>query len=260
MQRGIKESAIQQFGRQAEAYSKGNIFVDGVHLSEVVRRSGVTRNDRVLDIATGSGFLALEFAKSAKKVIGADLTRNMLLHAREKQKDSGLKNTEFLLSDVESLPFEYEAFNIVSCRFAFHHFPDPVKALHEMKRVCKNRGRIVLVDGVSSEDREKSLFHNRIEKLRDPSHVRIYMLSEMEQMFNEIGATITDLTHWEISQDFEDWMKRAGTGEKETKIIKGLMEESMEGDSTGLQVNLEDGRLGFTYDTIILIAEISRSN
>lgn len=260
MQRGIKESAIQQFGRQAEAYSKGNIFVDGVHLSEVVRRSGVTGNDRVLDIATGSGFLALEFAKSAKKVIGADLTRNMLLHAREKQKDSGLKNTDFLLSDVESLPFEDETFNIVSCRFAFHHFPDPVKALHEMKRVCKTCGRIVLVDGVSSEDRKKSLFHNHIEKLRDPSHVRIYMLSEMEQMFNEIGATITDLTHWDIPQDFEDWMKRAGTGGKETEAIKGLMKGSMEGDSTGLRVNIDAGRLGFTYDTVILVAEISRNS
>lgn len=258
MQRGIKESAIQQFGRQAEAYSKGNIFVDGVHLSEVVRRSGMTKNDQVLDIATGSGFLALEFAKFAEKVIGADLTRNMLLHAREKQKSSGLGNTGFLLSDVESLPFADEIFDIVSCRFAFHHFPDPVKALHEMKRVCKTHGRIVLVDGVSSEDREKSLFHNRIEKLRDPSHVRIYMLSEIEQMFNEIGATIIGLTHWNIPQDFEDWMKRAGTGGKETEAIKGLMKESMKGDSMGLRVNLEDGRLGFTYDTVILVAEISR--
>ncbi|SNQ60604.1 class I SAM-dependent methyltransferase [Candidatus Methanoperedens nitratireducens] len=260
MQPGIKESAIQQFGRQAEAYSKGNIFVDGVHLSEAVKRSGVTKNDRVLDIATGAGFLALDFAKRAGTVIGCDITLNMLLHAREKQKDSGLENTEFLLSDVESLPFENETFNIVSCRFAFHHFPEPVKALQEMKRVCKTRGRIVLVDGVSSEDREKSLFHNRIEKLRDPSHVRIYMRSEMEQMFNEIGATITNLTHWDIPQDFDDWMRRAGTGEKETKIIKGLMEESIKGDSTGLRVNLEDGKLGFTYDTIILVAEISRSN
>ncbi len=258
MQRGIKESAIQQFGRQAEAYSKGNIFVDGVHLSEVVRRSGVTKKDRVLDIATGSGFLALEFAKSADRVIGADLTRNMLLHAREKQKNSGLENTVFLLSDVESLPFTDESFDIVSCRFAFHHFPDPVKALREMKRVCKTHGRIVLIDGVSSEDREKSLFHNRIEKLRDPSHVRIYMLSEMEHMLNNIGVTITDITHWEISQDFGDWMKRAGAGGKETEAIKRLMKESVEGDSTGLRVNLEDGRLGFTYDTVILVAEISR--
>ncbi len=251
---GIKKNAIMQFGKQAEAYAKGNIFVDVVHLSEVVKRSGVRKDQRVLDIATGAGFLALEFAKKADTVIGCDLTRNMLLKACEKEKTSGLKNSGFLLSDVEALPFPDESFDIVSCRFAFHHFPDPHKALLEMKRVC--RDRIVFVDGVSSEDIDKSIFHNRIEKMRDPSHVRIYALSEIEKMFNEAGADITDITHWEIPQDFEEWMKRAGTQEEQKSIIEQLMLQSLDGDRTELQVKLEDGRLGFTYDTVILIATL----
>lgn len=251
---GIKKNAIMQFGKQAEAYAKGNIFVDVVHLSEVVKRSGVRKDQRVLDIATGAGFLALEFAKKADTVIGCDLTRNMLLKACEKEKTLGLQNSGFLLSDVEALPFPDESFDIVSCRFAFHHFPDPHKALLEMKRVC--RDRIVFVDGVSSEDIDKSIFHNRIEKMRDPSHVRIYALSEIEKMFNEAGANITDITHWEIPQDFEEWMKRAGTQEKQKRIIEQLMLQSLDGDRTELQVKLEDGRLGFTYDTVILIATL----
>ncbi len=253
---GIKESAIKQFGRQAYAYSKGNIFVDGIHLSEVIKRSGVAKDHKVLDIATGAGFLALEFAKISNCVVGTDLTRNMLLNACEKQRNSGTKNTQFLLSDVESLPFFSETFDIVSCRFAFHHFPDPEKALLEMKRACKARGRIVLVDGVSSEDRSKSLFHNRIEKLRDPSHVRIYTLSEIKSILNALGAVIMDIVHWDIPQDFREWMSRAGTDEGKTKVIEGLMMQSMDGDSTGLRVKIEDGRLGFTYDTVILVAAV----
>jgi len=251
---GIKRNAITQFGKQAEAYAKGNIFVDVVHLSEVVKKSGVREDHSVLDIATGAGFLAIEFAKKADTVIGCDLTRNMLLKACEKEKTLGLQNTGFLLSDVEALPFPDESFDIVSCRFAFHHFPDPHKALLEMKRVC--RDRIVFVDGVSSEDIDKSIFHNRIEKMRDPSHVRIYALSEIEKMFNEAGADITDITHWEIPQDFEEWMKRAGTQEEQKRIIEQLMLQSLDGDRTELQVKLEDGRLGFTYDTVILIATL----
>ncbi len=253
---GIKEKARRQFGKQADAYAKGSIFVDIVHLSEVVKRSGVAKNHRVLDIATGAGFLALEFAKKADSVIGCDLTRNMLLKAREKEKTSGLNNTGFLLSDVESLPFPDESFDIVSCKFAFHHFPNPKKALFEMRRVC--RDRLVLVDGVSSEDADKSLFHNRLEKMRDPSHVRIYRLSEIEEMFNEAGAYIKEISHREIPQDFEEWMTRAGTGEKRTKIIEQLMVQSLDGDRTGLHVRLDEGKLGFTYDTIILIAQVRR--
>jgi len=252
---GIKENAMKQFGKRAEAYSKGNIFVDGVHLSEVVKKSEVKDYHRVLDIATGAGFLALEFAKRADTVVGCDLTRNMLLKACEKRENSGLDNINFLLSDVESLPFSDESFDIVSCRFAFHHFPDPEKALREMKRVCK--GRIVLVDGVSSEDHDKSGFHNRLEKLRDPSHVRIYSPGEMKTMFDDIGA-ITDITHRDIPQDFDEWMKRAGTDESEAKVIEGLMRQSVIDDGTGLRVKIHDGKLGFIYDTVILIAEVSR--
>ncbi len=251
---GIKESAILQFGRRAESYSKGNIFVDGAYLSEIERRSGVAKNHSVLDVATGAGFLALEFAKNAKIVIGCDITRNMLKKAIEKRKLTGLDNTGFLLSDVESLPFPDESFDIVSCRFAFHHFPDPRKALTEMQRACKKR--IIIVDGVSSEDRDKSLFHNYIEKLRDPSHVRIYTLPEMEEMVKDTGAVISNVTHRDIPQDFGDWMNRAGTDAKTTKVIEDLMGQSMNGDSTGLRVKLENGRLGFTYDTVILVADV----
>ncbi len=253
---GIKESAIKQFGSRAEAYSKGNIFVDGVHLSEIVKRSGVKKDHRVLDIATGAGFLALEFAKNAQAVIGCDITRNMLMKAIEKQEISGLDNTGFLLSDVESLPFPDESFDIVSCRFAFHHFPDPHKALLEMKRVCKKR--VIIVDGVSSEDRDKSMFHNHIEKLRDPSHVRIYALREMEKMVKDSGAVISELAHRDIPQDFEDWISRAGTDTKTIEVIEDLMRQGVNDDSTGLRVKLENGRLGFTYDTVILIADVRR--
>lgn len=250
---GLKENSIKHFGKQAEAYSKGFIFQDSAHLSEIVRRSSVKKTHHVLDIATGSGFLALEYAKTGAKVIGSDITRNLLVYALERQKNLGISNTGFLLSDVESLPFPERTFDIVSCRFAFHHFPDPRKALAEMKRVCK--GRIVLVDGTSSEDHTKSRLHNRIEKVRDTSHVRIYSLSELKEMFNDLGAVITDLVHWDILMDFDDWMKRAGTDANKTSNIKHLMTSSAADDGTGLRVKIEDSMLRFTYDTVILIGD-----
>jgi len=140
---GIKENAKRQFGRQAEAYAKGNIFVDVVHLSEVVKRSGVEKHHRVLDIATGAGFLALEFAKKADIVMGCDLTRNMLLKAREKEMSLGLKNTGFLLSDVESLPFPDESFDIVFCNAGLHHMQNIPAAIAEMLRVLRPGGWMI---------------------------------------------------------------------------------------------------------------------
>lgn len=260
----IKENVRRQFGKQADAYSRGSIFTDRNHLFEIVKRSGANTDHTVLDIATGAGFLAFEFAKNAGSVIGVDITRNMLVHARDKGTTPdaldtpGPENIEFLLSDVESLPFADNTFDIVACRFAFHHFPDPKKALSEMKRVCRNKGRIVLVDGTSSEVHDKSQFHNHIEKLRDPSHVRIYQLSEMQDMLSDIGAVVTDTKHWDIPQDFNDWIERSGVDEDKTKIIEDMMFTSAQGDTTGLRVRIENGKPNFTYDTVILVAEVGK--
>jgi len=144
----------------------------------------------------------------------------MLTYAIEKQKSGGLENIGFLLSDVESLPFPAGSFDVVSCRFAFHHFPDPKKALLEIKRVCREGGHFVLIDGVSSEAMEKSLLHNRLEKMRDPSHVRIYTLGEIKKMLDDTGFILEEIEHWDIPQEFDDWIKRAGTDEKVKDLIK----------------------------------------
>ncbi|MDL5501616.1 MAG: hypothetical protein QSU88_00205, partial [Candidatus Methanoperedens sp.] len=90
---------------------------------------------------------------------------------------------------------------------------------------------------------------------RDQSHVRINSLSEIKKMFEETGTVIKDISHWEIPQDFDEWIRRAGTDEETIKKIRRLMTESLANDSTGLHVKIEDGKLGFIYDTIILIAD-----
>jgi len=96
----------------------------------------------------------------------------------------------------------------------------------------------------------------KLKKMRDPSHVRIYALSEIQKMFVDIRAEIKDISHWDIPQDFDEWMKRAGTDETNTGVIRRLMMGSLANDSSGLRIHLENGRLGFAYDTIILIANV----
>lgn len=255
---GIKEKARRQFGKQAQAYSKGSIFPDRDHLAEIVRRSGARKHHCVLDVATGAGFLAFEFAGSVESVVGTDITENMLAYASKTRKNQGFWNTGFLLSDVEHLPFDDRVFDVVSCRFAFHHFPNPLKALLELKRVCKNEGHLVLVDGVSSENIEKSMFHNELEKMRDPSHVRIYTLTEIMGMFTNVGLDIVDIGHWDVPMEFEDWIKRAGTVGKEAEVIRKMIVGSIINDRTGLRVKIENGNLGFTYDTVIVVCNIDQ--
>ena len=255
-----KQSAKDRFGRRSGAYSKSSILSDKDHLNLIVDLTAPRESDKVLDVATGNGFLAFEFAKRVSRananVIGCDMTRDMLLVAERIQRERGLDNVDFRVMDVESLEFEDESFDIVSCRFAFHHFTDPGKAVSEMARVCKTDGKIVLVDGLSSEDAIKSEYHNRIEQLRDPSHVRLYSKPELVGMLEDAGLKVIHARNWDANFYFDEWIKIADPGEEIAGEVRRMIVDSVEGDKTGLRVRFDDeGRLLFTYSTVILVAE-----
>src|SRR5260370_17067479 len=87
---------------------------------------------RVLDVATGPGFVALAFAEAGCEVVGIDLTEAPLAIAEQTRQSRGLTNVCFQLGDAEQLPFEEEAFDVVVSRFALHHYEHPQRVLSEM--------------------------------------------------------------------------------------------------------------------------------
>ena len=250
-----KQSARDRFGRRSDAYSKSGILSNKDHLNLIIDLASPEESDSVLDIATGNGFLAFEFAEKVSRVIGCDMTEDMLDIAEIIRKERKLDNVAFEVMDAESLRFEDGSFDIVSCRFAFHHFTNPKKVISEMVRVCRNGGKIVLVDGLSSEDPVKSEYHNRIEQIRDPSHVRLYSRSELIGMLQDAGLRVTHAREWDADFYFDEWIAIANPGEEIAEQVRSMMINSIEDDKTGLNVRFKDDKMLFTYSTVILVAE-----
>ncbi|MEW6034319.1 MAG: class I SAM-dependent methyltransferase [Chloroflexota bacterium] len=109
---------------------------------------GVLKGDKlsILDVGTGTGFLALLLAEMGHDVTGLDLTEGMLEKARDKATESGL-SIRFELGDAEELPFEDELFDAVVCNYLLWTLPRPSEALREWIRVTRRGGRIVVIDG-----------------------------------------------------------------------------------------------------------------
>ena len=97
---------------------------------------------RVLDLATGSGDLALAIAKKlpAAEITGADFSSEMLQLARRK----GLADT--VVADALELPFGHHTFDCVTVAFGLRNMPDWSAALREMSRVLKANGRLLVLD------------------------------------------------------------------------------------------------------------------
>jgi len=121
--------------------------------SEILARAGVASGDHLLDLGTGSGYLALAASRlvgPSGRAVGIDASPEMIDRARTRA-TSEHAAVEYLVATAESLPFGDDAFDVVVSRLVFHHLPGEVKtrALAEIARVLKPNGRLVVVDMAS---------------------------------------------------------------------------------------------------------------
>ena len=99
--------------------------------------------DVVLDVATGTGLVALKIANRGSKIYAVDISEPMIEEAKKKMEGNEIKNIEFSVEDAYSLPFDSEMFDTVICNNALHNMINPQKALFEIRRVLKPGGRLI---------------------------------------------------------------------------------------------------------------------
>ena len=116
--------------------------------NKVVKLVGNTNPDSVLDIATGTGDLAISLAGTgASQVIGLDLSEGMLAVGRKKIAEKGLsERIEMIQGDSEALPFEDNSFDAITVAFGVRNFEDLEKGLSEIYRILKPGGIFVVLE------------------------------------------------------------------------------------------------------------------
>lgn len=118
-------------------------------LKAINEESRVGSEGNILDVATGTGVVALDMAKRVAhrgEVVGIDASRAMLKKALEKAKATALYNVQFILGDAHNLPFRENHFDAVTCCFSLPWFSHPETAMKEMTRVVKSMGKVVCVE------------------------------------------------------------------------------------------------------------------
>lgn len=182
--------AREVFGRRASYYVASESHTDKAVLDRVVELACPHPDDTALDLATGAGHTAFALAPLVKQVIAMDVTPEMLQEARGLQAVNGLSNVEFVLADVNDLPFDDGNFDIVTCRRAAHHFTDIARALSETRRVLKSGGRLVIDDRSVPDDSFVDEAMNELDSLHDESHVHEYRPSEWIRMLVDAGFEV----------------------------------------------------------------------
>ncbi|MBR9699349.1 class I SAM-dependent methyltransferase [Candidatus Woesearchaeota archaeon] len=105
---------------------------------------------RILEVGVGTG-KNLQYYVNPVRITGIDLSKRMLRKAKGIANRFALKDN-LLQMDAQKMSFKDNSFDTVLCTFVLCSVPDPIKALKEMKRVCKPKGKIVMIEHVLSKN------------------------------------------------------------------------------------------------------------
>ncbi|MBM4255009.1 MAG: hypothetical protein FJ147_03840 [Deltaproteobacteria bacterium] len=108
---------------------------------------------------------------------------------------------------------------------------------------------------IASEDTEQAAYHNRVERLCDPTHVRALPESEFNQLFAVAGLQVLFQPTVTLSYSVAEWMDHGGPDEATAREIVALLEASVDVDRTGLNVRREDGVLRFSHSAMVFLVQ-----
>lgn len=253
----------KQFGAAAADYATSTVHARGPSLARLLALVAPQPDWRVLDVASGAGHTALAFAPLVAHVIASDITAEMLAEADKLARARGLANVEVAKAEAGTLPFADASFDLVTCRLAAHHFPDPAAFVGEAWRVLEPGGIFALVDNVSPDAmlqpdatppqlRDAMVVYNAYEKLRDPSHARCLALSEWLELLDDVG--FAGARYELLDQDiaFAPWTARMRCSSDTIARLAAMLEtDPLRGF---LRPREESGERFFTLQEAIIVA------
>lgn len=172
---------------------------DAHHLNTLIEMLSSKPDERVLDLGTGSGYVAFEIAKqSGARVIGLDITENTLENNRAKAAEQNFSNLRFVAYDGMSFPFGDGEFDAIVTRYALHHFPDIAHTFSEISRVLKSGGRLLISDPTPNEN-DTSRFVDDYMRMKPDGHIKYYTKNEFSLLAENAGLSLINAVQSEIT-------------------------------------------------------------
>jgi len=233
--------APPQFIERTNHYQINSIPIE---LDWMLDGLALTKENVLLETACGDAPFSRYLADRVKSVIATDASPEVLQLAERTAEKANIENIFFENALAEDLPFDDGTFDVVVSRFGIHQFPNPIKQINEMVRVCKVDGSVCIIDMVSPYRIEDADCYNFFERRRNPFHTMALTEANLLSCVKQLGLVPKIIEKKEIEVTVADWLSYAHTDpESALRIQRALLNEINGKGKTGLRPFLRDGQL-----------------
>src|SRR6266540_2990445 len=215
---GNTEEVLARFGATADRVTEHSLRQVEAVRSEVLAFVAPRGDERVVDVGTGAGTLALALAPMVREVVGVDVVPELLERARQ----HAPANVTFVEGDATSLPFAPGSFDLTCSRRTLHHVRRPELVVAELARITRPGGRLLVEDQIAPVDPLAGLELDRFERSRDPSHTRTLPDVDLRQLFEANGLVLERSRFKTEQRALDPYLELAGCEGEDLERAKGL--------------------------------------
>jgi 2-polyprenyl-3-methyl-5-hydroxy-6-metoxy-1,4-benzoquinol methylase len=200
------QALASAFDDQAEKFERAPVQSDPAALARLVREADLAADSLVLDAGCGPGLVAEAFLKAGHRVVGVDLSSEMIARARRRCDAFGDRARFDRLSVAD--PSLRGPFDAAVSRYVLHHISDQAAFLARLVTLLRPGGILVLSDHTTDPDAARSALHEELERGRDKTHTRNLTAGALVDLFGEAGLVEVRMVEERFSLDFDEWFDR----------------------------------------------------
>lgn len=168
----------------------------------------VTERGRILEIAPGPGYLAIELAKKGYSVTGVEISKDFVEIEKKNAQEADVM-IDFKEGNAANLPCDENTFDFIICTAAFKNFQDPIKAMNEMYRVLKPEGTALIID--MNHEATKEDLELEVKKAGMKGFDKIFVTFSFKTFLKQSAYTKEEIEHFITQTPFQHYtIKKEG--------------------------------------------------
>jgi SAM-dependent methyltransferase len=227
------------FDNAAAQFERAPVQTDPDMLALLIQTADFPTGGRILDAGCGPGLIAEALLQKGYRVVGVDLSAEMIARARKRCVRYGERASFAQMSLLD--PTLTGPFDGAISRFVLHHTPDQLGFIRRQAELLRPGGVLAACDHTTDPDPVRRAWHQRIECARDRTHTRNPTPGEMVELFAAAGLIDLRFIEEPLVLDFDEWFDRGTPAEDKSTVREWLLSGST---ARGyLPLLQEDGRV-----------------